>query len=158
MLAYLLLELEPPLVKRFWFSTHRSLRVFMYPYLKDQSTGFYFYRFSFARTAPTFIGRLPAALWVTTARAVAETSGKYLRKIKQIIGFAWAQIQDRSSVSIIGILISSAEQCLATYKILYNIVAANAMAQRCKESSFVGKESRFFTTDFFNASNTLRRF
>jgi hypothetical protein len=33
--------------------------------------------------------------------------------------------------------------------VLYNIEVANAMAERCKESAFVGKESRFFTMVFF---------
>jgi hypothetical protein len=33
--------------------------------------------------------------------------------------------------------------------VLYNIEVANAMAQRCKETTFVGKESRFFTMVFF---------
>jgi hypothetical protein len=32
---------------------------------------------------------------------------------------------------------------------LYYIKAATAMAQCCKESAFVSKESRFFTMDFF---------
>jgi hypothetical protein len=36
-----------------------------------------------------------------------------------------------------------------SYFVLYNIGVANAIAQRCKESAFVGKESRFFTTVFF---------
>jgi hypothetical protein len=33
--------------------------------------------------------------------------------------------------------------------VLYNITVANAMAQRCKESAFVGNELRFFTMAFF---------
>jgi hypothetical protein len=39
--------------------------------------------------------------------------------------------------------------CAHQLQTLYNIGAAEAMAERCKESSFVGKESRFFKTDFF---------
>jgi hypothetical protein len=31
------------------------------------------------------------------------------------------------------------------------------MTQRCKESSFVGKESRFFTTQFFAVINATPR-
>jgi hypothetical protein len=34
-------------------------------------------------------------------------------------------------------------------KTLYYIEVANAMAERCEESAFVGKESRFFTMAFF---------
>jgi hypothetical protein len=33
-------------------------------------------------------------------------------------------------------------------KTLYNITVVNAMAQRCKESAFIDKESRFFTMVF----------
>ena len=36
-----------------------------------------------------------------------------------------------------------------SYSVLYNIEVANAMAERCKESAFVGKELRFFTMVFF---------
>jgi hypothetical protein len=37
-------------------------------------------------------------------------------------------------------------------------MVANATAQRCKESAFVGKELRFFTMAFFSTSFSLRRF
>jgi hypothetical protein len=36
--------------------------------------------------------------------------------------------------------------------VLYNIEVANAMGERCKESAFVGKESRFFTMVFLSTS------
>ena len=45
-----------------------------------------------------------------------------------------------------------------SYFALYNIEVANAMTERCKESTFVGKESRFFTMVFLSTSFSLRRF
>jgi hypothetical protein len=48
--------------------------------------------------------------------------------------------------------------CAHQLQTLYNIGAADAMAQGCKESSFVGKESRFFTKDFFNTPNSCAAF
>jgi hypothetical protein len=68
----------PPLVNVFDFPRAASLcasSCCLLLVFKIEATGFYFYRFSFARTAQTLIGRLPAALWVTTARAVAEKVG-----------------------------------------------------------------------------------
>jgi len=51
--------------------------------------------------------------------------------------------------------LEAATKSLATHQLLYNICSFNARAQRCKESAFVGKESRFFAMVFFSASFSL---